>query len=69
MSQDNEEWYYNTATGKVELGPKSPMANRLGPYKTKEEAENALKIAEERNKAWEDQDHEWNSWNGASSAK
>lgn len=59
---DPQEWYYNTATGEVELGPQSPMQNRLGPYPTKEAAEDALKIARERNKQWEDQDREWNSW-------
>ena len=26
-----QEWYYNTVTGEVELGPQSPMQNRLGP--------------------------------------
>lgn len=34
-----QEWYYNTATGEVELGPQSPMQNRLGPYATREDAE------------------------------
>lgn len=24
-----QEWYYNTVTGEVELGPQSPMQNRL----------------------------------------
>ena len=44
-----QEWYYNTVTGEVELGPQSPMQNRLGPYAT-------------RNKKWEDQDRDWNNW-------
>ncbi|NEG70158.1 hypothetical protein [Bifidobacterium choloepi] len=58
----DKEWYFNTVTGKVELGPQSPMAIRLGPYKTKEEAEKALDIAEERNKEWENQEREWKQW-------
>ena len=50
-----QEWYYNTVTGEVELGPQSPMQNRLGPYATREDAE-------KRNKKWEDQDRDWNNW-------
>ena len=53
-----QEWYYNTVTGEVELGPQSPMQNRLGPYATREDAE----IAKKRNKKWEDQDRDWNNW-------
>ena len=49
-----QEWYYNTVTGEVELGPQSPMQNRLGPYATREDAEKALEIAKKRNKKWED---------------
>ncbi|KFI57275.1 hypothetical protein [Bifidobacterium gallicum] len=57
-----EEWYYNTATGNVELGPQSPMQHRMGPYATRKDAEQALKIAQQRNKHWDDQDHEWSNW-------
>ena len=39
-----QEWYYNTVTGEVELGPQSPMQNRLGPYATREDAEKALEM-------------------------
>ncbi len=60
-----QQWYYNTATGKVELGPQSPMEHRIGPYPTKQAAMDALKTAAERNKRWDDEDHAWNSW-GAS---
>lgn len=59
---DPQEWYYNTATGEVEQGPKSPMQNRLGPYPTRQAAEDALKTAEARNKQWEDQERQWNTW-------
>ena len=57
-----QEWYYNTVTGEVELGPQSPMQNRLGPYATREDAEKALEIAKTRNKTWEDQDRDCNNW-------
>lgn len=62
MMTDTNEWYYNTATGEVELGPLSPMQNRIGPYKTKEDAMEALEIAQENNKKWDDQDRQWHSW-------
>lgn len=32
--------------------------DRLGPYATREEAERALELVEERNKAW-DEDDDW----------
>ena len=35
------------------------IADRLGPYKTREEAERALEIVEERNEAY-DNDPRWN---------
>ncbi|RSX55799.1 hypothetical protein D2E26_0362 [Bifidobacterium dolichotidis] len=57
-----QEWYYNTKTGKVELGPQSPLEYRMGPYASQEEAEKALEIAAERNKHWDNQDKAWNSW-------
>ncbi|ACL29256.1 hypothetical protein [Bifidobacterium animalis] len=57
-----QEWYYNTVTGEVELGPQSPMQNRLGLGLSGEDAEKALEIAKKRNKKWEDQDRDWNNW-------
>lgn len=59
---DKQEWYFNTATGKVELGPQSPMENRLGPYPTRQEAEQALQTAKERNRKWDEENREWNAW-------
>lgn len=66
---DTQEWYYNTVTGEVEEGPQSPMQNRLGPYKTREDAQKALEIAKKHNKKWDDQDRAWNSWNNDDSHK
>ena len=66
---DTQEWYYNTVTGEVEQGPQSPMQNRLGPYKTREDAQKALEIAKKRNKKWDDPDRAWNSWNNDDSHK
>lgn len=48
----NTKWYYDVATGQVTEGPpESGWDNRMGPYDTREEAENALKLAAERNAA------------------
>ncbi|PAU67104.1 hypothetical protein [Bifidobacterium criceti] len=57
-----QQWYYNTATGQVELGPQSPMEHRIGPYPTRQAAMDALKTAAERNKKWDDEDRAWSDW-------
>jgi hypothetical protein len=52
---DDEQWWYNTATGEVEQGAQSAWTDRAGPYKTRAEAEgapsrikeNSRRIAEE----------------------
>lgn len=35
-------------------------ADRLGPYETADEAAHALERAQQRSKAWDQQDKEWN---------
>ncbi len=52
-----DSWYYNLLTKEV---TQDPGQDRLGPYKTKEEAEHALQLAKERNEQWHEQDDEWN---------
>ncbi|MBP3088026.1 hypothetical protein EML15_02490 [Corynebacterium sp. sy017] len=44
----DELWYYNQKTGQAEQGRVSGFSQRLGPYKTREEAEHALEIARQR---------------------
>lgn len=51
-----EEWYFDTETGQAEQGKATGWENRMGPYATKAEAENALERAKERNEAWDAQD-------------
>jgi hypothetical protein len=52
-------WYWSLRHKRVE-GPKGdPDDRRLGPYKTREEAERALQTARERSEAW-DKDPRWN---------
>ncbi len=52
------EWYYCLEHGTVEEGPQCPAKNRLGPYPSRQEAENAMNTAAERNQSWEN-DPRW----------
>ncbi|MBT1176870.1 hypothetical protein [Bifidobacterium callimiconis] len=58
-AKNDKKWYFNTRTEQAELGPKSPISERMGPYDTEEDALNAWKIVEERNRKWEEQDRGW----------
>ena len=62
MSPDESgeaEYFFNTRTRMVEKGRVSSWEHLMGPYATREEAERALKKAQERAEAWEDEDDEW----------
>ena len=38
MTDDNKkQWYFNTVKKQAELGMVSPIEQRMGPYKTKED--------------------------------
>ena len=47
-----EAYWYNIETGAVEFGRKTKALDRIGPFKTAEEAARALEILRERTKAW-----------------
>ena len=50
MTDDNKkQWYFNTVKKQAELGMVSPIEQRMGPYKTKEDAEHAWYIVVDRN--------------------
>jgi hypothetical protein len=53
------KFWFNTATGEVEEGRQSPWTYRMGPYKTREEAERALDTARRRTQSWDDDDAAW----------
>ena len=54
------EYYFNTRTGQVEqVADKSQSKDLLGPYATREEAEQALTTAHRRTEAWDREDREW----------
>ncbi len=53
-------FFYNTSTGSVEeQDTKSQSKVLLGPYATREEAEQALTTARGRTEAWDAEDAEW----------
>lgn len=52
-------YYYNTRTGEVEQGLVSDWTDRMGPYRTAEEAAHAMEIAARRNQQWDEADREW----------
>ena len=54
----DEEWYYCVEHGRVEPKFGCRITTRLGPYRTREEAQRALEKVEERNEEW-DEDPEW----------
>lgn len=65
MSDQDKQWYFNSRTGEPELGPQSPIEQRMGPYRSREDALNAWKIFQDRETIWKEQDRQWNrQWNG-----
>jgi hypothetical protein len=53
---DDDAWWYCLTHNTVEHGAGCPGKDRLGPYATKEEAENALELVRERNQEWDEAD-------------
>jgi len=59
MAEDHsDEWYYCVKHQAVEGYQGCSAVDRLGPYRSPEEAARALEKAEERNEAW-DNDPRW----------
>ena len=56
------EYWFNTATGEVEVGKQSLSVDRLGPFETFDEAKNAMDTIARRAAALraEDADDDWN---------
>lgn len=53
------QYYYDLGTGEITQGKVRGAANRMGPYDSREEAEQALAAAAARNEAWEAEDRAW----------
>lgn len=59
-SLGQSEFWYNTETGEVEESArKSSWKHLMGPYPTREAAQQALDTASRRNESWEDEDDDW----------
>lgn len=52
-------FYFNVTTGQVERGQQSAWTQRIGPYATREAAQQALETARARSEAWEEEDRRW----------
>ncbi|MBK3427429.1 hypothetical protein [Corynebacterium tuberculostearicum] len=61
MSDADQKWFFDPATKEVSQGKTSGWENRMGPYDTREEAENAIEIAQARNEAADaaDEEDDW----------
>jgi hypothetical protein len=57
----DDRWYFNVDTGKAEKGPakRGYLESRLGPYRSKEEAERGLDELHARNKRMDEEDRLW----------
>jgi hypothetical protein len=58
MSDDNDQWWFCLKHNTVEPTEACANSERLGPYATRDEAQNALAIAAERTERWE-HDPKW----------
>jgi len=57
MSRDVErQFWYNLNTGEVEEGYVSPAVERVGPFETRAEAEQALEILRANSAKWAEED-------------
>jgi len=52
-----KKFYYNLKTGQVEEGRQSSWTDLMGPYPTREAAEQALEIARARTREWDAAEH------------
>ncbi|WP_182114193.1 MULTISPECIES: SPOR domain-containing protein [unclassified Actinotalea] len=56
---DGTEFWFNPGTGEIEEGRVSPWTERMGPYPTREAAQQALTKARARTDAWDEDDRRW----------
>lgn len=51
---ETQQWWYNHKTGEVEQGRHSLGMHRDGPFDSAEEAARAPEIAQQRSRAWDE---------------
>ncbi len=55
---ETPQYWFNERTGLVEVGPQSVASYRIGPFATRAEAEQALRVVADRAAAMRKQDDE-----------
>jgi len=53
---ENPEYWFNLKTLRVEVGKKSPASFRVGPFRTREDAQDALTTIANRNRVWREEE-------------
>jgi len=53
MSNNEDRWWYCLRHNRVEHNESCPGKDRLGPYKTEDEAAHALETVQKRNEEWD----------------
>ncbi len=56
IDDPEESFWYNSRTGEIEVGAQSLGIDRVGPFRTREEAERAPEIIAERARKWAEED-------------
>ncbi|MBO9577857.1 MAG: methionine aminopeptidase [Microbacteriaceae bacterium] len=49
------EWWYNERTGEAEHGRQAHGVDRIGPFRTREDAQRAPEIVAERARRWREE--------------
>jgi hypothetical protein len=52
------EYWFNTKTMSVEVGKQALALYRIGPFESREDAENAFQILKSRSKTWSEEDEQ-----------
>lgn len=61
MTDEAQQFWFNTKTKQVEQGRQSHYTDLMGPYATQAEASQALSTAAARTEAWDEDDEKWKS--------
>ena len=59
MAEDGKQYWWSLVRQRVEEGPGSPNAERLGPYATYEEAASAIERSRRRTAEEDAKDRDW----------
>ena len=60
--EPSREFWFNTKTNQVEVGPQSLSMDRIGPFTTHAEASRALEVIAERAKRIAEESEREDSW-------